>query len=438
LLLLQAMLTVCLHQLVLHAERKLWASTQVTPNPAHDSGMHQKGGVFSPIATCAPAGSSSSSSSDNKKSNAELAEGYLLQHADKLQAKQPAAPSRAAVAAWRAVCKRQWADLSLLLLLQDAAAVLASIQPSAAAASSSGNNSSAFSAAAAAVWAMQECRTWAGRFGLFGQSSSADTPTATSSSDSKRSGMAGNSVSSGYASSTAGSTSNTTRRCDSWGPAHNLPAALGLEPILSIDSCTHKATALSAVCLHLAVATEIAPVNSSRCALACTLLATAAAAVSLQGEAALPLVSAVLAAAKALLKDRPAAQHPADPVSGEQQRQPPSTGTACSDEAGSDAQLQVQAATAPGPVAVPGCSPDGWLMCLSIAADVTTAILPLAACIEGRPDAHSTAGSAASVQCVQLLLVLIARLDAVASCICGISSCAAGAAPDCCLRTAAC
>jgi hypothetical protein len=140
--LLQAMLTACLHLLVLHAQRKEQTSAQTHPS----SRMQQHAALCAGASGEAMSGSSSSSSgggssrggrrgssSSKERSVPELAEGYLLQHADALQAKQtagPAAPSRAAVMAWGVVCWGQWSARSLPLTLQAAGVLLATIQPS--------------------------------------------------------------------------------------------------------------------------------------------------------------------------------------------------------------------------------------------------------------------------------------------------------------------
>ena len=159
-LLLHTMLSACLHQLVLHVESLLGQDQGCTQLPTSSS---QQQGVSSGSSACCAAEVGSSSSSGGGRSIAELAEGYLLQHADILQAEKPVAPSKTAVTAWRAVCERLWAVLSLPLTLQEATAVLASMQPSAAAASSSGGDGSACTAAVAFP-AMEDCDALHGSF----------------------------------------------------------------------------------------------------------------------------------------------------------------------------------------------------------------------------------------------------------------------------------
>ena len=359
LLLLQAMLTVCLHQLVLHAERKQQEVTHVPANTpvAPDSSIQQQGRSFSPTGSCASADRSSSAS----RSTAELAEGYLLQHADPLQAKQPAAPSRAAVAAWRAVCQRQWADMSLPLTLQEAAAVLASIQPGAA----GGPSEVLDSADVTALWAMQECGTFGGQFGASGSGSLAagvDIP--------------------------AASSSNSSSHRDSRRSRGDLQ---GSEPILSIASCVHTATALSAVCQHLVDTKSAAcSTTNSMCNLIRTLLATAAAAASLQGAAAMPMVSAAVAAATAAATVW-AGNQPSDQFHG----------------SGTDAEPHMVTAVSPA-----ACDQDEWLLCMSLAANLTTAVLQLDGQHTEQPD-QMTSVTVDSWPCLHLLLVLLDHMRGV-------------------------
>jgi hypothetical protein len=294
---LQVMLAACLHQLVLHAERKHKSLMQHA-----DSCMQQVDAASTAAIVCG-ATTGSSSSGGTSRSIAELAEGCLLQHADTLQAKQLAAPSRAAITAWRALCERQWADLSLPLTLQEAAAVLASIQPLATTASPGGVSDAG--SAAAAVWAMQDCGALHGQ--VDGSSQTGDASGLGGPSSCKASASTAEPAGSLGTGGTSHTTSTSTSDC--LGSAHDLPVSQGADPILSIDSCTHRGTALSAICWHVGK-TAGSSISSSTCSLACTLLATAAAAVSLQGAAALPMVSAAVAAASALIKEKPAAQQP--------------------------------------------------------------------------------------------------------------------------------
>ena len=314
--LLQAMLAVCLHQLVLHAERKQQTSTQLGID---SSSMQQCPAAFS---ACGCSGIAAARSSSGSRSIAELAQGYLLQHANTLQAKQPAIPSRAVVSAWRAVSEKQWADMSLPLTLQEAATALASKQPSAAAASCSGVDG---------------------------------------------------------ASSTS---SNTSFRANA-SNADGLSAALQLEPALSLARCTDNAAALSALCMHLTRsgrdgATGIV-INS--CSSANALLSAAAALVRLQGAAALPAVFAAVAAVDALVAYEPTAQRAQD--------------------AATSTQLKDPAACAAGLTP----SADQLQQCLSLAADLTTAVLQL----DNDPAVYSSCPDAI-FDCVRLLVLLLDRL----------------------------
>jgi hypothetical protein len=340
------MLLVCLHQLVLHAELQHGATNRL-PVMRADSSI---------AAGCGLAYGSSNTS----RSIADIAEGCLLQHADTLQAKQPAGTtSRAAIAAWRGLCERHWAAGSLQLTPQEAAAVLASIQPSAAAASSSGGVGDA-GTAATAVWAMQDCGRLDGSFGWRLEShhgSAGIRPPA-------------------FSSTITCSTGVGTRCCDSSRAAQSLPAVPVSEPILSISSCAHKATALSSVCYLVACKSPAGSIADT-CQLVGTLLAAAAAAVSLQGAAALSLVYSLTVAAIHLLSARPLSQQHAQLTSAEQRH-----GTTPSHQSGgcvpgSGAHLPTiaarQAASTPTSVS------DLLLLCLSLAADLTKSVLQLEA-----------------------------------------------------------
>jgi hypothetical protein len=293
----------------------------------------------------------------------------LLQHADTLQAKQPTAPSRAAVGAWRAVCERQWEAGGLPMTLQAAAEVLDSIQPSAAGGSSEGVGSTGV----APVWAMQECWSVGGHFGASGQvchDAGVATPAASSSSSSSRD--------------------------DSSGPECGLSAALGSEPILSIGGFVHKATALSALCLRLASDKDVG--SSSGVSLVRTLLATAAAAVSLRGAAAQPLVSAAVAAAMQVLDIQPTTQQPAKSqatTGNVKQPQPHGPAASVSHLPSGNPQPAVTAAAS--------SSQDELLLCLSLAADLTKAVLQLEREAAGQPSSNSCC----SLACVDLLQLLL-------------------------------
>lgn len=117
---------------------------------------------------------------------------------------------------------------------------------------------------------------------------------------SSSSGAGTSAVGSGHAHSISNS---STSYCSSPGSARHLPAIVDSEPTLSIASCINKATSLSAACQHVACLEDknISTASSSTVGLACSLLATAAAALNLQGAAALPFVSAALPAATYLL-----------------------------------------------------------------------------------------------------------------------------------------
>ena len=401
---LPAMLTVCLHQLVLHAEHKRAASG--------DSGA-----LVPQVATCHTAADSSSSqdrgggcsgraNSSAGRSIAEIAEGYLLQHADALQAKPPALPSRAAVMAWRGVCEKQWAACSLPLTLQAAAAVLASTQP-AAAVGSAGDT-------AAAVWAMQDCGPLGGHFEVWGRGeSSMSTDNAGAPDLSSSSGAGTSAVGSGHAPSISNS---STSYCSSPGSARHLPAIVDSEPTLSIASCINKATSLSAACQHVACLEDknISTASSSTVGLACSLLATAAAALNLQGAAALPFVSAALPAATYLIQSmrvlQASAQQPAEPMVAEQQLH---DAAAAGSRASSSSSTRSQAATAESVPAAAGPAvsvSDGWL-CLSLAANLTTAVLQLQG-LEGQQAEQPSPAKFASIQCGMLLQVLLEHLSA--------------------------
>jgi hypothetical protein len=384
--LLQAMLTVCLHQLVLHTECKHGASVQQC---AVSSIQH--GAAISTAAECGL--SSASDSRSVSRSIAELAEGYLLQHADTLQAKQPAVPNRAAVMAWRSVCERQWAAGSLPLSLLEAAAVLSSIQPTAAAAGFAGVADDAAGAAASTVWAMQDCGPLDGRFGKRAPE--------------KLNAAVGREVS--------GSVSTSTGCCDGLGSARVLAVALGSGAILSIGSCTNKAAALSAVCLEVVANIPQGDITgTTQCELACTLLATAAAAVSLQGAGVLPLVKTAGQAVVVLMKATPPAQSPAVRATAEQHVQgTPASEPQLAGRSGSGATAGAQPFV--GPTAAADSSPSAavfgekLLLCLSLAADLTKAVLQL----EGDPAvAGSLELSIAKTKCADVLLALLWHLGA--------------------------
>lgn len=343
------MLTVCLHQLVLRAERKQPHADSRTRQGAAASCCTATGSISS-------GGSSSSSSccGGKRTAHAELAVAYLLQHPDTLQAKLAAAPSRAAVAAWRAVYECQWATASLPLLPQAAAVVLASIHPSAAA------TASVSKVAVAAVWALQDCGPLSGCFGPKGCIDGLPTAAV---------GRPGVSGRSGSRAASPSTNSRCWMDCDSPWSAFSLPTALMSDPTLTTASCTFIHTALSALCRHLAG--NSATPASSRCNLACTLLATAAAAISLQGAAAALLVHAAVAAATAMVSDQPAAQQhgmPDVPFSANLHNIAAVEGK----EPGSISQPRTEATTASaaagsGAASVP--VPNQWLLCLSLAAN---------------------------------------------------------------------
>ena len=322
-------------------------------------------------------------SSSGSKSAAELAESYLLQHADTLQAKQPSAPSRATVMAWRAVCERQWAEMSLPLTLQAAAAVMASIQLKGAS-SSSGR---ACSACIPSVWDIQDCGALDGHIGATGQGSpdAGAIPPAALSGDTA-----------GVQNTPSTRSSNSHR--DSSGSGCSPLTHLGSEAVLSITSCSQKATALSAVCLHLADNGAVG--NTAGSGLVHTLLATAAASVSLQGAAALPLVTAAVSAATALVNLQPAVQQPQ--ITTEQQRQQPwDTGSSAPHTPPSNTQSSDTTATR-------AHLSDEPFLCLSLAADLTKAGLQ----VEGEPAVQSTLDKSYSLEFFALLQLLLERTQA--------------------------
>jgi hypothetical protein len=216
-------------------------------------------------------------------------------------------------------------------------------------------------------------------------------------------------------SGSTGTGDTSTSISDCLGSARDLPVSQGAHPILSIASCTHKATTLSAVCWHV-VKTAGTSNSSSTCSLLCTLLATAAAAVSLQGAAALPMVSAAVAAASALIKDKPPAQQPADLSTAE--RQAGSAAASVSNAPGSHMEPHAAAATAVSAAAGmsaaahsgAAAAPDGseLLRCLSLAGDLTAAVLQLG----GEPQAVQPTFPATQVsfQCAQLLAALLKHM----------------------------
>jgi hypothetical protein len=318
----------------------------------------------------------------------------LLQHADTPQAKprpEPASPNRAAVMAWRGVCERQWSAGSLPLTPQEAAVVLASIQPSAAAASSSGGVGDIVAGAVvAAVWAMQDCGPLGGRF---------EEPAP----DILSPGV------SHVVSSTSGSRSSSTNTGITTGTAVGLSAAQSSEPILSIESCAYKVAALSAVCVEVAAkSTAESSTPAAQCELACTLLANAAAAVSLQGLAGLPVVRTLTAAVAVLMHARHPAQQPAAPADADPQQH--DTAASGPQMTSSSAQPSVGAVSADAPAGV--C--EQLLLCLSLAADLTMAVRRL----DGK---HLTnmqsmelrcSLGVANAACLELLLVLLSRMGA--------------------------
>ena len=354
------------------------------------------------------------SSDSDSRSIAELVEGYLLQHADTLQAKQPAVPSRAAVVAWKAVCEHQWEDLSLPSTLKEASVVLASIPPHAAASSYSQCKADARTAAAS-VWAMQACRPLGGHFGVVTKGESSYS--ISTSTDSPITG------------------SSCFHSCSS-GSVQDLLAALGPGALIHIGSCIHQATVLSGVCLHLAENSRAGGIaSSSSCSLACTLLATAAAAIRLEGAAALPLVTAAVAAATALVTYKPAAQQHAGLSSAAQQEggtaasrsdmpgsnahmlpHTAATTTATSaaagtaTEPGAAGQLTAASGTAAAATGAVATTPvpvgDGWLQCMSLAGDLTTAVLQLESEPALQPDPTSSS-TIVRFECTKLLLELL-------------------------------
>ena len=400
---LQAMLTVCLHQLVLHAERKLGTSETLGLMQQHAS---KRSAALSTTASIGTAPCSSSAS----RSITEAAEGYLLQYADTLQVQPPALPSRAALLAWEAVCERQWAAGSLPLTLQ--AAVLASTQLGVA--STLGSVGSAGNTAAA-VWDMQDCGLLAGHFGVLGGGASrASTDTsgrACSGRNAVNSAVGSvHAPSTGYTSSSCGNSPGSAQRSD--------PAAVGSKPLRSIASCIHKGTALSAACQHMSclqVDNNISASSgsSSTFGLACSLLATAAAALSLQGAAALPFVSSALPAATNVVQSmrlvQASAQHPVEAAGTEQHLHD----AAAVGPNASGSSTQPQAAAAP-PAAIPAAvsAPVGnvWL-CLSFAAELTTAVLHLQG-LEGEQEEQLSPARFASIQCGMLLQVLLRCISA--------------------------
>jgi hypothetical protein len=414
--LLQGMLAICLDQLVLHAERKLGVSENLGLMQQQATIAKQSAAPSTAASFDIAAGSSNTgkhrgggcSGSSDMLTIAELAEGYLLQHADTLHAKQPAAPSRATVMAWRAVCERQWAAGSLPLTLQAAAAVLASTQPVAALGSACDT--------ATAVWAMQDCGPLGGHFEVWGQGASSMSVDGAGGPDpSSSSGASTGAAGSGHTPSIC--TSTSTGHCNSAGSAHGLPTAVGSEPIVSIANCINKATALSAACQHVACLEDknISAASSSTVGLACSLLATAAAALSLQGAAALPFVSAALPAATYLLQSmrvlQASAQQPAEPMVTEQQLHNAAAAGSRASSSSSSTRLQAAAAEAIPAAAGPAVSvSDGWL-CLSLAADLTTTVLQLQG-LEDKQAEQPSPAKFASIQCGMLLQVLLDHLSA--------------------------
>ena len=394
--LLKTMLAVCLDQLVLHAERKQEASTQLGTGSSSSS-MQQClasfGSSSARIGTAAGRRSSGSSTRRAHRSIAEVAEGYLLQHADTLQAKEPSAPSRAAVLAWGAVCENMWADTSLPITLQAAAIVLANIQPSTAAASCSGGGGIAAAAAVAAVDTMQQCAPMVGRLGLSGQDRCSACMEAAESAHTSTGSFSDSNTSN----SSSTSSTSTSRRASACA-THQLSAVLPSEPVLSLACCSNKAAALSALCMHFAdqPGGDDAGIAVNSCTVANTLLAIASALVSLQGVASLPVVSSVVAAAYALVLFKPSAQ-PHDPAK---------TWVHVPASLILSTQPQVPPACASTTSAGPAPGPGDWQLCLSLAADLTTAVLQLDTDFEtaARPGYRDS-----SYYCVQLLVMLLGR-----------------------------
>lgn len=129
-------------------------------------------------------------------------------------------------------CGQPVQGLSLPLTLQEATAVLASMQPSAAAASSSGGDGSACTAAAAFP-AMQDCDALHGCFGSACQHTT-----------SARKGVpvAASTRASGSCSGSSSASSFNTSA-----PPLDRLAAPSSHPFLSMDSCTEKIKALTAL-----------------------------------------------------------------------------------------------------------------------------------------------------------------------------------------------
>ena len=151
-----------------------------------------------------------------------------------------------------------------------------------------------------------------------------------------------------------------------------------------MDSCTEKVKALTALSLHLQQDRAFSNTTINDSSVANTLLAAAAAAISLQGASALPLVAATVGAAWMLAPPpRPAQLHDT--------AQPGASGPA------STPHDRAAAAS------LAGLAPVGaeWQLCLSLTADLTTAVLQLD--VDPAGDSYREA----SYACVQMLLALV-------------------------------